>query len=85
MWVLILLLLIGDVVVGYCWWQERRAHTRSRRALGFWRDYRRGGDRPGYPVSVPLRLLDSDHGMAAVREVLQAKVAEHRADRGAAR
>lgn len=78
---LILLLLIGDLVVLYCWRRERQAHACSRRALRFWRDYRRGqGD--GQPPEVPLHLMDSDHGLAAVREVLKAKVREHRVSRG---
>lgn len=79
MWLLIGLLLLGDVVVTYCWLRERRAHRMSRRALRFWRTYREG---QGRPTTVQARDLDTDHGMAAVREIIQRKVAAHRATPG---
>lgn len=87
MWLLILLLLVADAIVGYCWWrdrralaQERQAHQKSRNALEFWRGYR-GKKDAGAPTTVPLHLMDSDHGMAAVREVIRQRVTEHRAGR----
>jgi len=81
MWTLLIcLLLIGDVVVGYCWWRERQAHRLSRNALHFWRRYH--GQPTGAPTIVRASDLDTDHGMAAVREVLRAKVASHRASQG---
>lgn len=66
MWLLILLLLAGDVVVGWCWWREVRAHARSRAALDFWRTYR------------GPRAMDTESGAAAVQEFTRAKVAARR-------
>jgi hypothetical protein len=92
MWTLILLLLAGDLVVGCLWWRERTAHQKSRRALGWWRDYAHG--KHGYPgrvssgvsttqpTTVPLHLMDTDQGMAAARAILEAKVRAHRANGG---
>lgn len=81
MWLLILLLLAGDLVIGYCWWRERQAHARSRRALHFWRDYRVGSKRHAQPTVFPSSLMDTEDGQAAVRGLIQAKVAEHKGRR----
>lgn len=83
-WLLILCLLVGDLVVAYCWWRECRAHARSRRALHFWRDYRRGAAPGPQPTAVPLSSMDSDHGMAAVRAVITQRLRQHQASRSRA-